>query len=240
MRTAAWRRAAAVGAAGLLALGLLGLYLRQRPAGRGPGISPGVSLELHQVTARGRAGGNREWRLKARRVQVSRDRTVTRLFDIREAVLQAGEVAELHLRAPQARLNTLTGNLEVAGPVRIAGEGWRLRAGGLRWLAGVERGVALGPLTVYLGDTVIRTDKAYYLAGPRVIACPQGVRISGPDGDLSGRRLTVDLEREEYVLEGGVTMRLSMAGAEQTLASGRAPGSLDRLGRALWGRNRKR
>jgi len=223
-------------AAALAAALLLALYLvSRRPPGRpGPVVPAGVGVEFEQMTVRGRSPGGREWRLRARTMRISRDRITTTLIGIREATLGLPGRSEFVMSADLARLNTITGNLEVSGRVHLQGASdYEVRAQGLRWLALPQRAVLVGPVQVRLGKTSIQTAKAYYHAPRRVIECPGRVQVQGPDGDLAGQRLTADLDREEYVLEGAVTMRLSMAEAERTLGAGQPPAPLGGLAKLL-------
>ena len=231
------------GTAALLAAVLLLVLLslpgsRSRPSGSRVRMPPEVGVEFRGLSVRGRSQGGREWRLYARTVRISSDRTTTTMLGIEDAALYHQGRRDLSLAADTARLSSVTGNLEVAGRVRLTGPaGYLVEAQGLRWLASRQRAVLLGPVVAHIGDTRIETAKGYYQADSRVMECPLGVRLHGPDGDLAGARLTAYLDRGEYVLEGQVTMRLGMAQAQGALASGRPPEPLGRLEQLIWGKH---
>jgi LPS export ABC transporter protein LptC len=210
MRKALWSVIALTVAAAVAGLWLTAHRIaREQPPSAS--VAPEVQVKFEHITLRGRAQGDRRWELEANSIELTKDRSLTRLTGLRRATLYAGSRPQLSVRAAWAALHSPSRDLELGGGVEVeSAQGLRLRTDALSWRAEQERLVSAGPVKMAMGDTSVEAARAYYLAQQERIICDGGVKIEQGQNYLTGDKLIADLRDQTLEIAGGVRMRVRM------------------------------
>lgn len=179
------RRALAAALLGGVLLGavLLGWSRRSIPQpAQPPARPPRVSVGLRDGSIVLRHKGAKQAEIRAARVLVSADLRSARFIDIRRAILFDQGTEALHVTAREIRLNRMTNDLTIEGPVVItSSRGYRLTAPEAQW----------------------HHDR-------QLVIFPRGVRVRYGDQEIQAGRLIVDAGLQRFDLSGGVDITFQL------------------------------
>jgi hypothetical protein len=135
--------------------------------------NPEVVLSLRGVSIAGRDDGKAAWSFDAERVDVSKGRYRTTVTGIRQGRLYDNGKAVATVTAGRAVYNSLSGNVEVTGGVKVrAAKGFEARA-----------------------------QKALWTGFNQQLICPGKVEFRSTEGKLIGTNLVADLRQSQVTLD---------------------------------------
>jgi hypothetical protein len=182
-------RVAAAAAALLVSVAVFKRYMPYRPSDLALKQPPAVILTMEDTYLVGLGSKGKLWSLKARKVEMSQDRSTTTLTGIREGRIFDNGKPVLKVDAGTARYDIYFRNLQLGGGISVrSSTGERISGPGAIWNAGAGVLQSTGPVTVETGWS-----------------------------KLTANSLTLDVGRREMSLEQ-VRMRVNLRQAEKLLS----------------------
>lgn len=163
---------------------MLGWRWRSAPAPAPVSSPPEVSVGLREGSIVLRHKGTKQAEIRAAQVLVSADLRSARFIDITRAILFDQGVEALRVTAREIRMNRVTNDLQIRGPVVLtSSRGYRLTAPEAQWFQ--ER---------------------------QQVVFPRGAQVHYGGQEIRAGRLVVDVGLETFDLSGGVDIVFQLQG----------------------------
>ena len=168
-------------------------------------------LELTGSELIGWYQGQRQWRLRARSVQVVGENSLTRLEDIREGVIYRDGQPYLGFSSAGGEWDQSNGSLRLWGGVEVSLEGRTVFATeSLHWDGNTERLVVPGRAQLFWDGQELEADRLEAGVPSQTIVATGKVRVAQTGQALEAERVIIDLHTGELRAEGTAHLVLEL------------------------------
>ncbi len=154
-----------------LAIGGLWWYLTPAPPPPKPEVSSGEKAKMESLSLTEIEEGGLRWKLKASKAEYLTNRNEIRIRDV-YLEFYGSDQQTVYLWGKVGLVNTKTRNLVIKGDVKLQ-----------------------------KGDLTILTPEIQYLHKDRTLVAPEEVLLEGPQAQVSGKDLHIDLAKKYLVLK---------------------------------------
>jgi LPS export ABC transporter protein LptC len=154
-----------------LALGGLWWYLTPAPPPPMPQVSSGEKAKMESLSLTEIEEGGQRWKLKASKAEYLTNRNEIRIRDV-YLEFYGSDQQTVYLWGQEGRVNTKTRDMVIKGDVKLQ-----------------------------KGDLTILTPEIRYSHKDRTLVAPEEVLLEGPQAQVSGKDLHIDLARKYLVLK---------------------------------------
>ena len=138
-------------------------------------VKTGINVSIEDFHLIEEKEGKKQWELNADKAEVVNSKGITRLKNIEVNFFQKNG-DELFVSADKGIIQNGNNNIELIGNIKVSNlDGYRLTTEKLKWTSDKK--------------TILTDDE---------------IEISGADLDITGKRMTVDVENEIFEIYGGV------------------------------------
>ncbi|MBE3578034.1 MAG: LPS export ABC transporter periplasmic protein LptC [Limnochordales bacterium] len=170
------------------------------------------ALELTGSELIGWYQGKRQWRLRARRVQVESDSSLTRLEDIREGVIYRDGQPYLGFASAGGEWDPESGSLRLWGGVELTFEGRTVfSTESLHWDGESERLVVPGRVRLFWDGRELAADRLEADVRSQTITAIGNVRIAQTGQAIEAERVIINLSTEEVRAEGAARLIVELS-----------------------------
>ncbi|NCO36709.1 MAG: hypothetical protein AUJ92_03915 [Armatimonadetes bacterium CG2_30_59_28] len=153
-----------------------------------------------------RSNGKKQWELTAKKIAVSKDKTLIEVDDLQKAAYFRAGKEVLNLSASRLRFNSQSRNLEIIGNVRLNTiHGLILTTSRVLWDSGKRRITCPKAVEARVKRLFFKTVFVSFEPDTARLTCPREVRMTfGMGGFMRANRLSANLTTEIVDLTGSV------------------------------------
>lgn len=173
-------------------------------------VPPNLGLDVEGVNGLViRAHGKKQWELTAKKIRISKDRSLIQVEGLTKAVYYREEKPILTLAAKHLRFNSESRNLEISGGVWIQTiHSLNITTSFVRWIAAEKRILCPRGASASVKGLVFKTSLVSFFPETNRLECPRSVRVAfGRGGFMQADRLTADVATETVDLIGNIFCR---------------------------------
>ncbi len=152
-----------------------------------------LSSKFENITLTGWHKGEKQWEIKARFVEVSKDKRITNFKQITEGIFFQEGKPVLYFQADEAKYNSGTLDLEIKGKIKLSS------------LPEAEK-----------KGVVLTTEELCWLAKERRLVSKGKVKLTSANNTLEGDYLIADAKLEGVEIKGNVKGRFDLEGKGTT------------------------